>query len=226
MSPGAGRVEFSFPAPNLPETTWAAEPACDEFDSDRLALHWNFLRTPRDEFYSLGERPGHLRLKLRPPRLSERSNPSFVGRRQQHIHFRAQCAMEFSPQNEQECAGLALLQNNDFYYLFVLTKQTEPVIQLIRRAHGVEEILTEQPVSPGEIYLKIETHQQNYGFYFASTPAEWRTIAENVDGRILSTPVAGGFVGAYIAMYASSNGRVSANHADFDWFEYVGLDLR
>jgi xylan 1,4-beta-xylosidase len=46
------------------------------------------------------------------------------------------------------------------------------------------------------------------------------TLAENVDGRILSTPVAGGFVGAYIAMYASSNGQPSTNHADFGWFEY------
>jgi beta-xylosidase len=45
-----------------------------------------------------------------------------------------------------------------------------------------------------------------------------------VDGRILSTPVAGGFVGAYIAMYASSNGQPGTNHADFDWFEYIGLD--
>jgi alpha-N-arabinofuranosidase len=42
-----------------------------------------------------------------------------------------------------------------------------------------------------------------------------------MDGRILSTPVAGGFVGAYIAMYASSNGQFSTNHADFDWFEYI-----
>ena len=44
------------------------------------------------------------------------------------------------------------------------------------------------------------------------------------DGRILSTPVAGGFVGAYIGMYASSNGQPSVNTADFDWFEYVGPD--
>jgi xylan 1,4-beta-xylosidase len=39
------------------------------------------------------------------------------------------------------------------------------------------------------------------------------------DGRILSNPVAGGFVGAYIAMSASSNGHESTNYADFDWFD-------
>ena len=46
------------------------------------------------------------------------------------------------------------------------------------------------------------------------------TDTYDADGRILSTPVAGGFVGAYIALYASSNGEPSTNCADFDWFDY------
>jgi alpha-N-arabinofuranosidase len=74
--------------------------------------------------------------------------------------------------------------------------------------------------------MKVEAHEQAYGFSFAEQPDEWKTLAANMDGRILSTPVAGGFVGAYIGMYASSNGQPTqrANHADFDWFEYTGLD--
>jgi alpha-N-arabinofuranosidase len=86
-------------------------------------------------------------------------------------------------------------------------------------------MLTEQAISNiGSIYLKVEAHEQSYNFYVAETPGQWRPLAENVDGRILSTPVAGGFVGAWIAMYASSNGQPSTNHADFDWFEYLGLE--
>ncbi|MBN1449933.1 MAG: glycoside hydrolase family 43 protein [Anaerolineales bacterium] len=224
VSPGTGRVEFSYPVPDLPETTWPQTPDRDDFDSPALALHWNFLRTPRDEFYSLSERPGHLRLRLRPERLSEWSNPSFVGRRQQHIHFKAQCSIEFTPQNEHECAGLALIQNNDFYFLFAVTKAPEPVLRLIKRADGKEEIIAEQPVYAAKLYLNVEAHEQAYNFYFADKPDEWLAVTEEVDGRILSTPVAGGFVGAYIAMYASSNGQSSTNNADFDWFEYVGLD--
>ncbi|MFN2286052.1 MAG: hypothetical protein ACK2UQ_16685, partial [Anaerolineae bacterium] len=42
-------------------------------------------------------------------------------------------------------------------------------------------------------------------------------------GRILSTTVAGGFVGAYLGMYASSNGQPSTSIADFDWFEYIEI---
>jgi alpha-N-arabinofuranosidase len=156
---------------------------------------------------------------LRPQKLSEQTNPSFVGRRQQHIDFTAQTEFEFTPQSNNECAGLALLQNKDFYYLFVVTRTTETVVRLIKQAHGNEETLVTQPVSPGRHGLKISANGQSYNFYF-STNNQWQPLAENIDGRILSTPVAGGFVGTYIAMYASSNGGSSSNNADFDWFEY------
>jgi xylan 1,4-beta-xylosidase len=80
------------------------------------------------------------------------------------------------------------------------------------------------PITAGRFYLKVEGHGQSFGFYAAPSSGEWFTLADNIDGRILSTPVAGGFVGTYIAMYASSNGQQTTNYADFDWFEYVGLD--
>jgi xylan 1,4-beta-xylosidase len=224
VSPGTGRVEFTYPVPNLPEQRWPALPACDNFDGRTLALQWNFMRAPGDEFCSLSERPGYLRLRLRPQRLSEQTTPSFVGRRQQHIHFAARTALEFTPQTGNECAGLALVQNNEFHFCLVVTRGVETVVRLIRRAQGVEETLAEQPIDAGRLYLKVEAHGQAYSFYVATEPDEWRPIAEEIDGRILSTPVAGGFVGTCIAMYASSNGLPSANSADFDWFEYIGLD--
>jgi len=219
FSPGTGRVEFEYPAPNLPEHVWETPPTREEFHDATLAYHWNFLRTPRDEFYSLSERSGFLRLKLRPQHLCEQSNPSFVGRRQQHVHFMAETSMEFTPESANECAGLVLLQNNNFHFRFIVTFENEPVIRLVKRSHGQEELLASQPLSAGHCVLKVLAHEQSYNFYF-STDGIWHALAENIDGRILSTPVAGGFVGAYIAMYASSNDQPSTNHADFDWFEY------
>jgi xylan 1,4-beta-xylosidase len=219
ISPGTGRVESEYLSPNLPEYVFEASPPRDDFDHTTLAYHWNFLRTPREDFYSLTERPGFLRLRLRPQKLSEQTNPSFVGRRQQHIDFTAQTEFEFTPQSNNECAGLALLQNKDFYYLFVVTHTTETVVRLIKRSHGEAKTLAERPISTDIYTLKVTAHEQDYSFYF-SMNNQWHRLAENVDGRILSTPVAGGFVGAYIAMYASSNDQPSTNFADFDWFEY------
>jgi xylan 1,4-beta-xylosidase len=195
VSPGTGRVEFGYPAPNLPERTWPAVPTCDQFDVPALALQWNILRTPPEEFWSLHERPGYLRLKVLPQRLSEPTTPSFIGRRQQHIHFEAETVIEFAPQNEHECAGLALVQNPDFHFLLTVTKGTELVVRLIKRAHGTDELLAEKAVPSGPLYLKVEADKQAYSFFVASEQDQWNSIAQEVDGRILSTPVAGGFVG-------------------------------
>jgi alpha-N-arabinofuranosidase len=105
-----------------------------------------------------------------------------------------------------------------------VTRTAQPVLRLIKRAAAVEEVLAEQPLAAGRCYLKVEAHEQAYSFYVADAPDQWKPVAEGIDGRILSTPVAGGFVGAVIAMYASSNGQPSTNRADFDWFDYVGFD--
>jgi alpha-N-arabinofuranosidase len=237
VSPGTGRVEFEHPVPDLPEHRWPSEPACDCFEDAKLAYCWNFLRTPREAFYSLDERPGHLRLRLRPEKLSEWANPSFVGRRQQHTHFAARAAMEFAPQATNECAGLVLLQNSDYHFRLVVTLDGgRTVVRLIQRQGegnqgasrferppAEETTLGQQEVEAGRVYLKVEAHGQAYSFYAAGRPEVWQPLADKVDGRILSTPVAGGFVGAYVGMYASSNGQTSKTIADFDWFEYTEL---
>jgi alpha-N-arabinofuranosidase len=223
--PIAGPVEARHPAPNLPEHPWPAEPVCDNFEAPALAPHWNFLRTPREPFWSLTERPGHLRLRLRPESLADLANPSLVARRQQHINFAVHTALDFTPRGEHECAGLALVQNNNFHVLCVVT---EDGVRLIRRAHGTEEVLATEPITgpvgTGRIYLAVEAEGQSYEVRYATAPGRWQRLGKPLDGRILSTPVAGGFTGAYIGMYASANGRPSTNVADFDWFEYAGRE--
>lgn len=222
VSPGTGRVESSYPLPNLPEQIWPTPAPRDDFDAPQLDLCWSFLRTPPAEpFYSLSERPGFLRLQLRPETLSTLSNPSFVGRRQQHIHFSASTMFEFTPQSADECAGLVLIQNDRFHFRFVATLSDSITARLTKRADGQDEVLAETAIAPGKVTLKVTAHEQSYNFYTSSDGKTWQPLAENIDGRILSTPVAGGFVGTMIALYASSNGQPGTNHADFDWFEYT-----
>ena len=221
---GVGKVEFEMTAPSLPEHALPTLPARDSFDSPALAELWNFIRTPREPFWSLTERPGSLRLKLRPTRITEVANPSFVGRRQQHFLFSAQAALEFAPRSAHECAGLVVLQNNNFHYRLTVTLEGgSRVVQLIKREKGEETLLAEQALPEGRVYLKASAiSQAAYSFYVSSDGNNWQLLVENVDGRILSTKIAGGYVGAYIGMYASSNGQPSENHADWDCFEYTG----
>jgi alpha-N-arabinofuranosidase len=100
----------------------------------------------------------------------------------------------------------------------------EPSARLLPIQTGTDVMLAEMPIEGNRFYFKVEADGQAYSFYIGTEPEAWQPVAEGVDGRILSTPFAGGFVGTYIGMYASSNGQPSTNTADFDLFEYVGLD--
>ncbi|MBU9720040.1 MULTISPECIES: glycoside hydrolase family 43 protein [Bacillaceae] len=224
MSAGTGKLEMSYQKPNLPESKPVLLPACDHFNNKELNFSWNVLRTPREEFYSLTERPGYLSLKLRPERITDLKTPSCVARRQQHIDFAASALMEFTPKAENECAGMVLMQSEDYNFTFVHTKNGEnTVLQLIKCADGKEEVLKEVQISASMLYLKVEAYGQDYSFYYGESENSYKPLIEDVDGRILSTDIAGGFVGAELGLYASSNGESSENNAYFDWFEYVGL---
>src|SRR5690606_42070805 len=49
------------------------------------ALYWLRIRTPRERWYDFTTQPGALTLRARPEHLGRLGQPSFVGRRQQHL---------------------------------------------------------------------------------------------------------------------------------------------
>lgn len=216
FSPDTGQVEFSFPAPDLPECCWPELPACDAFESPHLALCWNFLRIPHEPCYSLSARPGFLRLYMRPETICEVGSPSFIGRRQQHMCFSARTVVEFFPDSSNDCVGMTAFLNERFHLRAELSGKT---LTLYRRSGGTDEILARRECSSPRIWLKVEVRFQKYGFFYAQAPEEWQKL-DIADGTILCKEIAGGFTGAYLGVYASSNGALSQGYADFDWFEY------
>ena len=250
VSPGTGKAEFEYPVPNLPYFKVEPLPTRDDFNSDTLSFIWNCIRTPREKFYSLTDRPSYLRLKLTPKRIVDiidytsinsrydlNKTPSFIGRRQQHINFNTIVKMEFNPLNEFETAGLALIQNNNFQYrLEYSLLDSKKVIRLMKciskpsmnytdnsKYDNIENQIIQKEFDSDILYLKICALGQDYSFYYGDSLDNMQLLIENVDGRILSTDIAGGFVGTYIGMFASSNFKESTNVADFDWFDYSEL---
>jgi alpha-N-arabinofuranosidase len=213
-------IQRTVESPSLPRHPWPVPPARDDFDAPDLAPEWNHLRTPREPYWSLTDRPGHLRLSTRPESVTRHANPSLVARRQQHIDFTARTAMDFTPEAPHDRAGLVLIQNDAFHILFV---RTADGLEVLRREAGVSRLLARAPVPPGRVWLGVEAHGQDYQMSYATEPGRWRPLGAPVDGRVLSTPVAGGFIGAYIGLYTSSEGHPSQNTADFDWFEFWPL---
>ncbi|MDQ6480102.1 family 43 glycosylhydrolase [Dyadobacter sp. LHD-138] len=76
-----------------------------------------FMRTIDSSSFSLSKKNG-LTMKLKPETVMELGNPSFIGKRQQHLYCTAEIELDFKPKSENEKAGLTILQDEShFYYL-------------------------------------------------------------------------------------------------------------
>ncbi len=201
----------------------------DEFDAEKLNHNWVFLRTPREKWHDLKSRKGFLAMQVRPESCAENLNPSFLGHRQQHLQGSASVAIDFSPKAENEKTGLLIFQNEKhFYFLCKSLDGDAAAIQLYKSGDQQMELLASQAIKDDQkaksFYLKIEARGDAYSFSFATNPDKWILLQDNVDGRFLSTRVAGGFVGCVYALYATSLGKPSENLAYFNWFDYRGDD--
>lgn len=210
--------------PDLPLCPVPVPSACDNFETTSLRWMWNTVHPPKELFYSLEERPGFLRLQLIPEVMNEICTPAFVGRRQTNISFRCTTAMEFTPQTDAEQAGMALIQDDRFHYLFTAgMKDSKPVLQLWKTELAVPTLLHEVEIPMPDcsrIYLTAVGTHDTYGFYYGCQEDELITFYEGAPASVLSSLTNGGFTGAYIGMYATANHTTSDNHADFDWFTY------
>ena len=204
------------------------------FNKDKLSRDWAFLRTPRERWYSLEKKKGFLAVQLRPETCSGLMNPSFLGRRQQHLKGEVSTALDFIPQSANEKAGLLIFQNEThFYYICKSVDNKEPVIQLYKSIGDVKtgkqmELLASARIPKNEknneVYLKITANGNKYSFQYGAKPGKWNVLKDSVDATYLSTKVAGGFVGCMYAIYATALGDNSGNTAYYDWFKYVGDD--
>ena len=219
-----GLVQTEDRLPDLPKTIYPLMPESDNFECDTLQMQWNTIHPPVKQIYSLTDRFGYLRLYTRKEVLNEICLPSFVGRRQRHKVFLAKTAMEFTPANENEEAGIALVQDDRFHYLMVLVqKDGKPFLQAYQTENGTKSLLAETEIKDVKrLYLSVQGNTTDYDFYYGYTDQEMLPLVRGLDASLLSSVVNNGFTGTYIGMYTSSNHQPSTNYADFDWFNYQG----
>jgi alpha-N-arabinofuranosidase len=222
VNPGVGRVLATDRRPALPFFDPPTPPACDRFEARRLGFEWNFVRTPRTAFWSLDRRPGYLRLALKKETLAEDTNPAFIGRRLQHADWTARTKLEFKPRADHEAAGLALRSGNN-HLLFLKTRAGgREVLRIVSRAGQKVETLAEAPAPAGPLQLKVQCRREvDCAAFYTGAPEVWRPLGGRLDGRLLGHAAPGAqFTGAYVGMYATSQGHPSQNAADYDDFEY------
>lgn len=192
----------------------------DDFDAAGLAPYWISPRRRPEGSWSLGERPGWLTLHATGDSL-DRPGHTFVGRRQQHPDCRFTARLDPGAGR----AGLSVrLDEAHHYDLEVVGGEAS----VIARIGPVRQRLARRPVPPGPVTLAVEvrtdrpvspTGEDTPGLR-PGGPDTIQLAVDGVplaelDGRYLSTQVAGGFTGRVVGMY------VTEGSAAFDWFDYI-----
>jgi alpha-N-arabinofuranosidase len=202
--------------PRLPLAPVSAVPTSGAFgvrdDFDTLPLYWIRIRATQAPWQRL--RGGSLELDARPVALGSNGHPSFVARRLQHHWASASTSVRFRPMRPGDRAGIAVLQNESHFYALALAGGADGLrVQLERRAGESEPpdgvVIASDAVAvdaADRIALRIDARGDVYDFLYALRPGEWRVLARGLDGTLLSTKSAGGFVGATVGPFARSAG--------------------
>ncbi|MCA1744943.1 MAG: family 43 glycosylhydrolase [Bacteroidales bacterium] len=218
---GNGSVMPNMTHPTLPQTAPAPKPARTIFNTKQLGLEWNYLQPPVEENYRINIKNGTLALKGSALTIGEAGQPTLVGRRLTDIQFSATTRMDFDPANENEEAGLILLNNGSHFDLMVQSKNGQRILVVQLQFGQTLYRSTEIVLKPGFVDLRIEGNGPEFIFSYSQNNAEF-TLVERVDARFLSTQTLGWFTGVYTGLYATGNGSESVAPAVFSWFDYEG----
>src|SRR5262249_34006308 len=117
--------------------------------------------------------------------------------------------VQFVPSHDGDRAGIAAFHDdNHFYLLTVARVNGRRVVQLeARSGNDPGAVIASAPLTGSQaapVYLKIQARGARYAFSYATRPGAWIVLKADADGTILSTKVAGGFVGTMLGMYAYS----------------------
>ncbi len=224
VAPQTGKVERNTPVPFDNTSQHRDLSFFDNFDSDELNLKWNFRRVPLAKVYSLEKSKGQLRLYTNPEVIQERGRASLMGFRQTETDFEYSAKMAFKPKSNKSEAGISLFQKDNNYFTFTMIRlRNEWFIQLTLAEPGLKpKVLKKGIVSnfDGEITFRIQSEYQSYSFEYSFDGSKFYQFLQTKSNHILSQK----YTGAYLGVYASSNGSKTKDYADFDWVSYQGFE--
>ncbi|WP_208780848.1 glycoside hydrolase family 43 protein [Streptomyces griseorubiginosus] len=218
--PVVGELSLEAPAPPWPLEPGPVMPVRDDFDLGELAPHWVSLRHRPGDDCTTKERPDWLTLRARGASLDD-TDVTFTGRRQQHASCRVRALVDVA----EGRGGLAVRLDEQHHYDI---EATSGEVRVRARIGPLSTVVASRPVPPGPVVLRVDVAA-------IETLSDARTGPDTVimgieepdgtfvaltslDGKYLSTEVAGGFTGRVLGMFAS------AGSVHFDWFDYEPLD--
>jgi len=231
LAGGGRQPSLKTEAPDLTPCLWTRQPERDDFDETALRPEYQSLRVPMDESWvSLRRNRGYLTLKGRESLCSLHSQ-SMIARRQQDFAFEAATALEFSPENFQQMAGITYYYNTRHFFYFYLSWDevlgSNVLNVLVNDDNRWSEplpccIKTEKP----RVHLKISVFRDKIRFAYGYDGASWTDAGTEQDASIISDDYVrdkaeykAAFTGAFIGMCCQDLSGKGC-WARFDYFEY------
>lgn len=248
VSPGTGKMEWTYPSPNLKPYPVKTPISHDDFRDGRLEMEWNYLGTPYEDFVQV--EPGKLTIHMLQKNMvpwefegevfdffahltatgKTRENMPWIGKRVTEPSFVVSTKVTVKPSGS-ESAGMVLLQNNANQLRLEIAASDTPdsvIARAVKVAYGLkdgkmhyeETVEGEIKLAASESYiLTMRGANNRYGFEISAPDGSVLMIASDIDGTHLGTEASGGFVGAYIGLFATGNGTATDNTASFAYFD-------
>lgn len=173
----------------------------DNFAKKTLGFEWVSLRTADSPFYTL--RDSTISLNTLDVKLDSLEQPAFLGRRQQHTRFSA--STDFAMPGAKTSAGIVALQSETAHYYFGVRPTTAGTELFIEQANKKEPAVVFNKVVKDlatPVNLRIDGNAGKISFFYKTREGDHKAVLENADAKILSTEVAGGFVGTLLGIHA------------------------
>lgn len=173
----------------------------------------------------------------------ESGKVSFLGRRLQHVSWEASTVLSFAP-GAGEHAGLAIIQNDANQLRIDVTaesgangsacepKESRAVVSCIRtktvvrdgRQFFEEEELAGITVDASEPITLLMSATETAVNFAVQVNGVTQPLASDVDAGFMGSESCGGFIGAYVGIYAGCEGADSGRWAKFKRFCYRGAE--
>lgn len=212
--------EWQFPAAGQPEYRIAAS---DEFDEPKLGLQWQWQAAPQESFYSLVQRPGHLRLYC--CSCHQRENllwyaPNVLTQIPQNRSFTAMVSLQLAAEADGDMAAMGMTGHR---YAYAALMQEAGTVKLClytgivtgKEFEGEAREHLEVSVDYGkdQVYLRLNLKSdETYTFSWSENGKQYHSLGKPC---ILSK---GTWTGAKLCLWAANRSSVpSGGYGDYDY---------
>ncbi|RNC65585.1 glycoside hydrolase 43 family protein [Proteiniphilum sp. X52] len=202
----------------------------DDFDRAELKNNWQWNHNPMNEYWSLSERPGYLRLKTNRVVPNLYAAPNTITQRMEGPRCSGVVCLDMNAMKEGDVAGLAAFNGHSGILAVVkengkkILKMTSNIVHLSDEDKAIvgvdEEELQRIELSQERIYLRIDAdfnlNKDMATFYYSIDNENWIKMGQPYKMRFDYRKL---FMGTRFAIFNYAT-RETGGLVDFDFFEY------